>query len=483
MTSLEVRSRFFFAIIFIAALSGVLISPSFYNFLRAILQFVAYSSSPAKLVIYLLTGLVIFSLALIPNTAKISPSRIRVSKIIVCLAFANNFAVHLYYSYLVGISPREISIAVHTGNMFSVNSLIHTHVLKGIAAKLVILTGLQSKIGFTDVGYAFAEILPSWVFLYSSVIFLLLIWASYNFIILVASSAESQVGAKLWLLTFAIFTIVMRYIDGGLFAAELPPAIALLMMFSDNRINLSGSDFVKEHIKLTLIIIGTVEMVLVCLIGASDPFWLGSLGATCFYLLIEVLLLCLPLRNESRFSLVLLVFLLPQLIWMHQRGPFSLLNYLLNYKINPGGAVLLANPGTFDLPFPVAFREGELRIHKISQDRPFSLNEIYRDYDIRSAIRLFNIEGLTCNQNEPMVEAANVLMLKNTVIPQERPSALMEDFRIAKCKDDRKCDLQVEAKIKPCIPNHDLSVIINHLAELGLRNFVVIPARIYNYQD
>jgi hypothetical protein len=466
------KNKFIFLTLFFALWFGLSIFSFDVVFLtKGITQFFASGVSFYKTYFFLFWMFLCFAvLSFVPNF-KINLSMKRAVGLTVLVMGFNIFS-QIYFTTAYDLPFNDYSSTVFEGQ-FATTRLVHVHTLKPIMIFPMLLVGMDPTKIKAEPGWVYFNLLPKWIFvvgfILAVVFFLMLLW------MLVQKKREWN-GKYRWAFFFAYaissYALAKSSIDGGPFEPEFGfyfcVWLALINLKED-----SFGPFLKRG-----------ALYFAIFYGFSVIFYL-FVGQEGYMSLVTRPFMYLPF----------LVFVITLVSWLstHQRKwqGWALIslglaiifqwNYFFSWEVRhlltpiaEGDDVLFLNSKKIDFPYQVKYDNGHLRIHSATSHKGERLWALYRKYRIPPAYYSFAVSSKSCQKENTQVSYGQIRVIHAHEIQWDAVSPFFTKFGLHSCHKRQSCDYWYEAHLKGCLPNTGDQLILSHLYQMGLDQFVVM---------
>lgn len=440
---------------------------------RALTCFFAAGKSVFKLYLFLAWAVFFFLLLMFPprNQKKISFAWLYGLILTLCVA---SVASHIFFVFRYGLS-FSASTAVVVNNIFSFNSYLHNHLLKGILGAFVDKLGWTSLSYIADPGIPFSKLLPHALF------FLLLPLIATVFVLILRAGLQKERELLpplkfpfVCVYVVSSFVVLKSFFDGGPLSYDFIVFFTALHSVLRSR----GEDFkcvLAYFLKHFLAAFACVALLSACISFRDLAYFLFN-TARALSALFFITMIALGVSASSkvtRFGILLFLLAASFYLWGLSNSFWFYEWRYLSRKLVPGDKIFIMETGKEELPYRLLFQEGSTRIYTHDIQSPATFLDFFRKHRIPFSYSHILLSGYDCIENVSVPRQGKIRIVEAAPLNVGQNSEMMESFSLTPCVDLRKCDYFYKAMIKGCVSIDSDWVIINHLTQIGFKKFIL----------
>ncbi len=348
-----------------------------------------------------------------------------------------------------------------TGNNSEVSSstIWHTHVAKGVMGQII---ALFSKTNFTtmDNGGAYIGLIPSSVFLFGSLLFVIIILQA---IVYFATSFKTFLidknnRQKIFIILGYIiisFSLIKRSIDGGMLNPDFIVSMIFIILFvlRSKGMPLTRYYYLISAVGITLLFIGLY----------LDFFSYGSSLGIASIAVIILLYNLILYASEKKLSLK---FLIPIIIlfisgwWMASSRDRNIYDYS-RIVLQKGQQIYTYNE-----------KSKQIETSKIEQ--PESIAQISKQLGKNITYAPITVPGITCMVSAPRSKISARLITREPIYQSTFASSpYLKIESKTSIAIGKKWQTNITASVDPCLPDA-LAVINGELEESSINNYILV---------
>jgi hypothetical protein len=387
---------------------------------------------------------------------------------------AVNLGAHFWLMSKFGLNAKSRILTVGEEAVSS-NHFCHTHIMKPMLMPIINGLGLRDLLTKTDPGGPYYDLLPHWLYFASLMLALVLCCLIIRMLIQKRDEWPDE-RRTAFVLTYVVtsYVIIKSMFDGGPLTPEFIVYFsAWLVLLGTHRWEW-GALFGRFAVSMA--VTAGVVLSVNAMISLEDvpQLFLRVVAIAPFPVFLVVATYMVRNRRTPWRLMLAAVFSLGILTWGASAYFWANGLELMNLRLGENDVVYISNQTGENYEYPVAYQEGNLKIHAFSAPGK-KLGDVFRQHKIPVNYGRVSVASKDNNINVSAgyVSSGEMVVVRGRELDTSKTSNMFVYFNVDPIEKGRR--YRYEASIKGFLPNGNEELIINHFREMGQTFFILVP--------